>query len=76
MATAGPRQRARRGSGSIRHRDGRWVAQVSLGVGLDGRRIRPTRSFASRAHARDWIEQRRAEAARLDQPVVDERLDV
>lgn len=70
------RLRARRGSGSVRRRNGRWVAQVSLGVGLDGRRLRPTRNFATREQARDWIEQRQAEATQLDRPIVDDRLAV
>lgn len=55
------RQRARKGTGSIAPRGGRFVARVDLGVGADGKRIRRTRSFDTRREAQAWIEQQRSQ---------------
>jgi integrase len=43
--------RARLGSGSVRVRNGRLLAQVSLGTDPSGRRIRRSRTFDSRTQA-------------------------
>jgi integrase len=72
--TAKGRVRARRGTGSITGRGGRFQAQVSLGVDASGRRIRRSRTFDSRNHAQAWISRQHAEHGQLIEPVTDERL--
>ncbi len=76
MATEAWRQRARRGSGSLQRRGARNVAQVSLGTGTDGRRIRRTHSFDRRADAQTWIDDQHILARMLVEPIVNDRLDV
>jgi integrase len=68
------RVRARRGSGSVRVRNGRLLAQVSLGTDPSGRRIRRSRTFDSRAQAEAWIATQQLEHGQLTNPVTDERL--
>ena len=68
------RVRARRGSGSLRVRNGRLLAQVSLGFDASGRRIRRSRTFDSRAQAEAWIASQQLEHGQLTDPVTDERL--
>jgi integrase len=68
------RVRARRGSGSVRVRNGRLLAQVSLGTDASGRRIRRSRTFDSRAHAEAWIATQQLEHRQLASPVTDEPL--
>jgi integrase len=72
--TANGRIRARRGTGTITARGGRFQAQVSLGVDAGGRRIRRSKTFTSREHAQAWIARQHAEHAQLTDPVSDERL--
>ena len=69
------RARARRGSGSIRPRGQRFHAQIDLGVGADGKRTRRTKSFATQAEAQAWLDEQRAQGAKLTAPVADQRLD-
>jgi integrase len=68
------RVRARRGSGSIRVRNGRLLAQVSLGADPSGRRIRRGRTFDSRPQAEAWIATQQLEHGQLTNPVTDDRL--
>jgi integrase len=68
------RVRARRGSGSVRVRNGRLLAQVSLGIDASGRRIRRSRTFDNRAQAETWIATQQLEHGQLTNPVTDERL--
>jgi hypothetical protein len=68
------RVRARRGSGSVRVRNGRLLAQVSLGTDPSGRRIRRGRTFGSRPQAEAWIATQQPEHGQLTNPVTDERL--
>jgi len=68
------RTRARRGSGSIRVRNGRLLAQVSLGIDASGRRVRRSRTFDSRKHAEAWIATQQLEYRQLTNPVTDDRL--
>ena len=68
------RVRARRGSGTVRIRNGRLLAQVSLGSDLSGRRVRRSKTFDSRAQAQLWIATQQAEHRQLTDPVTDERL--
>jgi len=72
--TAKGRVRARRGTGSIIARGGRFQAQVSLGVDAGGRRTRRSRTFDTREHAQAWISRQHAEHGQLTEPVTDERL--
>jgi hypothetical protein len=69
------RVRARRGSGSIRVRNGRLLAQVSLGADPGGRRVRRSRTFDSRPQAEAWIATQQLEHRQLANPVMDDRLD-
>jgi hypothetical protein len=69
------RVRARRGSGSIRVRNGRLLAQVSLGTDPSGRRIRRSRTFDSRMQAEAWIATQRLEHRQLTNPVADDHLE-
>jgi integrase len=68
------RVRARRGSGSIRVRNGRLLAQVSLGTDPSGRRVRRGKTFDSRTHAEAWIARQQLEHGQLTNPVTDEWL--
>ncbi len=68
------RVRARRGSGSIRVRDGRLLAQISLGTDPSGRRVRSSRTFDSRTQAETWIATQQLEYGQLTNPVTDDRL--
>ncbi len=70
----GGRVRARRGSGTIRVRNGRLLAQVSLGTDPSGRRIRHGKTFDSRTQAEAWIATQQLEHGQLTNPVTDERL--
>jgi integrase len=72
--TAKGQLRARRGTGSMTARGGRFQAQVSLGVDANGRRIRRSKTFDSREHAQAWIAKQHAEHDQLTDPVSDERL--
>jgi integrase len=74
MPMGAVRVRARRGSGSIRVRNGRLLAHASLGYDTSGRRVRRGKTFASRAQAQAWIATQHAEHAQLTDPVSDERL--
>jgi integrase len=69
------RVRARRGSGSVRVRNGRVLAQVSLGTDARGRRIRRSRTFDSRPQAETWIATQQLEHRQLTNPVTDDRLE-
>jgi integrase len=69
------RVRARRGSGSIRVRNGRVLAQVSLGTDAHGRRIRRSRTFDSRTQAETWIATQQLEHRQLTNPVTDDHLE-
>jgi integrase len=69
------RIRGRRGTGSIRVRNGRLLAQVSLGTDPSGRRIRRSRTFDSRTRAEAWIATQQLEHRQLTNPVTDDRLD-
>jgi integrase len=71
---AAGRVRARRGSGSIRVRDGRLLAQVSLGTSTSGRRIRRSRTFDSRTQAEAWIATQQLEHRQLANPVTEDLL--
>jgi integrase len=68
------RVRARRGSGSVRVRNGRLLAQVSLGTDPGGRRIRRGGTFDSRTQAEAWIATQQLEHGQLTNPVTDERI--
>jgi integrase len=68
------RVRARRGSGSVRIRNGRLLAQVSLGTDPRGRRVRRSRTFDSRTQAEAWIATQQLEHRQLTNPITDERL--
>jgi integrase len=68
------RVRARRGSGSVRVRNGRLLAQVSLGTDPSGRRVRRSRTFDSRTQAEDWIATQQLEHRQLANPITDDRL--
>lgn len=61
------RLRARRGSGSVRVRNGRLLAQISLNTDLNtdpsGRRIRRSKTFDSRTQAEAWIATQQLETA-------------
>jgi integrase len=69
------RVRARRGTGTVRVRNGRLLAQVSLGVDADGRRVRRSRTFDSRPQAEAWIATQQLEHRQLANPVTDDRLE-
>ncbi len=69
------RVRARRGSGSVRLRNGRLLAQVSLGTDASGRRIRRSRTFDNRTQAEAWIATPQLEHRQLTNPVTDGRLE-
>jgi integrase len=68
------RVRARRGSGSVRVRHGRLLAQVSLGADPSGRRVRRGKTFDSRAQAEAWIATQQLEHGQLTNPVTEDRL--
>jgi integrase len=68
------RVRARRGSGSVRVRNGRLLAQVSLGTDPSGRRIRRAKSFDSRTQAEAWIATQQLEHSQLTNPVTEDRV--
>jgi hypothetical protein len=68
------RVRARRGSGSIRVRNGRLLSQVSLGTDPSGRRIRRAKSFDSRTQAEAWIATQQLEQSQLTNPVTEDRV--
>jgi hypothetical protein len=68
------RVRARRGSGSVRVRNGRVLAQVSLGTDSSGRRIRRSKTFEDRTQAEAWIATQQLEHRQLTNPVTDDRL--
>jgi len=74
MPTGAVRVRARRGSGTIRVRDGRLLAQVSLGYDSSGRRIRRGKTFDSRTQAEAWLATQQLEHRQLANPVTDDRL--
>jgi integrase len=74
MPTGAVRVRARRGSGSIRVRDGRLLAQVSLGYDTSGRRVRRGKTFDSRTQAEAWLATQQLEHRQLANPVTDDRL--
>lgn len=67
--------RARRGSGNIRVRNGRLLAQVSLGVDADGRRIRRGRTFDGRRQVQAWIATQQLGHRQLTNPVTDDHLE-
>jgi integrase len=69
------RVRARRGSGTIRVRNGRLLAQASLGSDPNGRRIRRGKTFDSRTQAEAWIATQQLEHRQLTNPVTDDRLE-
>jgi integrase len=69
------RVRARRGSGTIRVRNGRLLAQVSLGSDASGRRIRRGKTFDSRTQAEAWIARQQLEHRQLANPVTDDHLE-
>jgi len=69
------RVRARRGSGSVRVRKGRLLAQVSLGTDPSGRRIRRGKTFDSRMQAEAWIATQQLEHRQLANPITDDRLE-
>lgn len=49
------RQPARKGTGSVVARDGRFMAQVDLGVRSDGSRQRRSKTFDNREEAEEWL---------------------
>ena len=55
-------------------RRGRLQAQVRLGPGASGRRVRRSRTFDSRTQAEVWIATRQLEHRQLTNPVTDDRL--
>ena len=65
------RVRARRGSGSVRNRNGQLLAHVSLGTDPSGRRIRRAKSFDSRTQAETWIATQQLEHRQLMNPVTE-----
>jgi integrase len=69
------RRRARKGSGSILPRGARFIARLDLGVGSNGKRIRRSKSFATRRDAQAWIDHQRSLSEELILPVADQRLD-
>ena len=69
------RVRARRGSGTVRTRNGRLLAQVSLCTDPSGRRLRRGKTFDSRTQAEAWIATQQLEHRQLANPVTDDRLE-
>ena len=68
------RQRARKGTGSIVERDGRFRAQVDLGVRPDAGRQRRSKTFDSREQAEQWLLGMRVRADELTGGVADQTL--
>lgn len=66
--------RARQGTGTVVRRGDRYMAQIDLGVGVDGRRDRRTRSFTTRADAQDWLLDIRQHAEELTRDVASQTL--
>jgi integrase len=66
--------RARKGTGSIYERGGRFVAQIDFGVKAGGTRDRKSRTFETREEAEKWLVELRSSRRFSDQPVAQQRL--
>jgi integrase len=68
------RRRGKRGQGSVFQRDdGRWVAALAVGKGLDKRTRYAREYFDSEEDARKWLSERLQERGGGQQPDVDKR---
>lgn len=67
--------RARKGTGTIYERNGRFVAQVDLGTAGNGSRDRRSRTFGTRELAEKWLTDLRANRHLSEQPVAQQLLD-
>ena len=64
--------RARKGTGSIYERGGRFVAQVDLGTMGNGSRDRRSRTFGTRELAEQWLMDLRTNRPLSDQPIAEQ----
>jgi len=68
------RQRVRKGTGSIIERDGRFRAQIDIGVRPDNSRQRRSKTFDSREQPEQWLLRLRDHADELTGGVADQPL--